>query len=73
MSTESISTKQRPRISAFLALSLDGFIAGEGDSLDWLTPFSGDSPEETGYNALMASADALLMGRNTFDVVRAFP
>lgn len=30
MSTESISTKQRPRISAFLALSLDGFIAGRG-------------------------------------------
>jgi len=73
MSTESLSTKQRPRISAFLALSLDGFIAGEGGRLDWLTPFSGDSPEETGYNALMASADALLMGRNTFDVVRAFP
>lgn len=68
MSTE----RHRPRVSAFLALSLDGFIAGEGNDLTWLEPYSGDSQEETGYSALMASADALLMGRNTFDVVRAF-
>ncbi|MGY3884885.1 dihydrofolate reductase family protein [Aeromonas aquatica] len=73
MSTESLSTQRRPSVCAFLALSLDGFIAGEGGDLDWLTPFSGDSPQETGYSALMASADVLLMGRNTFDVVRAFP
>ena len=73
MSTESIGTQPRPSVSAFLALSLDGFIAGEGGDLDWLAPFSGDSPQETGYSALMASADVLLMGRNTFDVVLAFP
>lgn len=73
MSTEAMSTGHRPRISAFLALSLDGFIAGEENDLAWLTPFSGDSPQETGYADLMASADALLMGRNTFDVVRTFP
>jgi len=64
---------RRPRVSAFLALSLDGFIAGEGGDLDLLAPYNGDSQEETGYDALMASADLLLMGRNTFDVVRAFP
>ncbi|WMX33554.1 dihydrofolate reductase family protein [Aeromonas caviae] len=69
MSTE----LRRPRVSAFLALSLDGFIAGEGGDLEWLAPYNGDSQEETGYGALMASADLLLMGRNTFDVVRAFP
>ena len=69
MSTE----LHRPRVSAFLAISLDGFIAGEGGELAWLEPYSGDSPEQTGYGALMASADLLLMGRNTFDVVRAFP
>lgn len=73
MSTESMNTDRRPGVSAFLALSLDGFIAGEGNDLDWLTPFSSDSPQATGYDALMAKADVLLMGRNTFDVVRAFP
>ncbi|MEJ6017583.1 dihydrofolate reductase family protein [Aeromonas caviae] len=69
MSTE----LRRPRVSAFLALSLDGFIAGEGGNLDWLAPYNGDSQEETGYSALMASADLLLMGRNTYDIVSAFP
>ncbi|WP_439834633.1 dihydrofolate reductase family protein [Aeromonas caviae] len=69
MSTE----LRRPRVSAFLALSLDGFIAGEGGDLDWLVPYNGDSQEETGYSALMASADLLLMGRNTYDIVSAFP
>ena len=69
MSTE----LRRPRVSAFLALSLDGFIAGEGGDLAWLEPYNGDSQEETGYSALMASADTLLMGRNTYDIVSAFP
>lgn len=69
MSTE----RHRPRVSAFLALSLDGFIAGEGNDLAWLEPYNGDSQEETGYSALMASADTLLMGRNTYDIVSAFP
>ncbi len=69
MSTE----LRRPRVSAFLALSLDGFIAGEGGDLAWLAPYGGDGPEETGYSALMASADTLLMGHNTYDIVSAFP
>ncbi|MBX9563663.1 dihydrofolate reductase family protein [Aeromonas hydrophila] len=69
MSTE----LHRPRVSAFLALSLDGFIAGEGGDLAWLEPYNGDSQEETGYSALMASADTLLMGRNSYDTVLAFP
>ena len=63
----------RPRVSAFLALSLDGFIAGEGNDLAWLDPYNGDSQEETGYSALMASTDLLLMGRNSYDIVRTFP
>ncbi|WP_324032108.1 dihydrofolate reductase family protein [Aeromonas caviae] len=69
MSTE----LQRPRVSAFLALSLDGFIAGEGGDLAWLAPYGGDSQEATGYAGLMASADTLLMGRNSYDTVSAFP
>ena len=69
MSTE----LRQPRVSAFLALSLDGFIAGEGNDLAWLDPYNGDSQEETGYSALMASTDLLLMGRNSYDIVRTFP
>ncbi|HGY0992472.1 TPA: dihydrofolate reductase family protein [Aeromonas salmonicida subsp. pectinolytica] len=62
----------RPEVTVFLALSLDGFIAGEAHSLDWLTPYSSDPPDETGFNALMEHSDTLLMGRNTYDAVMGF-
>ncbi len=39
----------------------------------WLEPYNGDAQEETGYSALMASVDTLLMGRNSYDTVLAFP
>lgn len=62
----------RPQVSVFLALSLDGFIAGEGGDLSWLEAFSSDSPDETGYTSLMNDIDVIVMGRNTYDTVIAF-
>lgn len=62
----------RPRVSVFLALSLDGFIAGENDDLSWLEPFSSDSPDDTGYTALINDIDVIVMGRNTYDTVINF-
>ena len=62
----------RPHVSVFLALSLDGYIAGENDDLSWLEPYSTDPPEQTGYSALMASIDAMVLGRNSYDVVTSF-
>lgn len=61
------------RVSVFLGLSLDGFIASEGGGLDWLDLVQTDPPEDTGFLALMASADVLVMGRSTYDAVIAFP
>ena len=63
---------ERPRVSVFLALSLDGYIAGENDDLSWLEPFSTDPPEATGYSALMESIDVMILGRNSYDVVSTF-
>ncbi|MEE2037659.1 dihydrofolate reductase family protein [Nocardiopsis sp. CT-R113] len=51
---------------AFLGCSLDGFIAGPNDELDWLTVF-----DNTGYEDFFASVDALAMGRGSYDVMRA--
>jgi dihydrofolate reductase len=53
-------------------MSLDGFIAGPHDELDWLER-GGGPPEDHGYAAFFASVDALLVGRRTWEVVRGFP
>lgn len=54
--------------SVFIATTADGFIARENGDLDWLT---GADPgdEDFGFHEFMASVDALVMGRNTFDFV----
>jgi dihydrofolate reductase len=62
----------RPATAAFLGMSLDGFIAGPNDELDWLER-SGSPPEDHGYTEFFASIDQLLIGRRTWDVVQRFP
>src|SRR5512147_1241969 len=62
----------RPRSLAFLGMSLDGFIAGPGDELDWLER-GGGPPEDNGFAEFFASVDALLVGRRTWEVVARFP
>jgi dihydrofolate reductase len=52
--------------SVFVGTSLDGFIARSDGGLDFLSP-SGD--EEHGFDAFLASVDALLMGRKTYDFI----
>ena len=58
--------------SVFIATSLDGFIAGKNDELDWLSIFPEIDHIDTGFNEFTAGIDALLMGRNTFEVVAGF-
>lgn len=67
-------SKITPQIktSVFLGISLDGYIAGPDNDLSWLSVVETDPPEDTGYNALMASVDVLVMGRNTYDTVLTF-
>jgi dihydrofolate reductase len=55
-------------ISVFVGASVDGFIARPNGDLDWLP----EDPEPHGYDELMASVDALVMGRNTFEKVLTF-
>lgn len=56
----------RPRLSVFIASSLDGYIASISGSLDWLMAAAKDG-EDYGYEAFMDSVDALAMGRGTYD------
>ena len=57
------------KASVFVGISLDGFMARTNGELDFLPPGGG---EPHGYDEFMATVDALVIGRNTFDTVLAF-
>jgi dihydrofolate reductase len=52
--------------SVFVGTSVDGFIARANGDFDFL-PEGGGEPH--GYNEFMASVDAIVIGRNTFEKV----
>ena len=56
-------------VSIFVGTSLDGFIARPNGDLDFL-PEGGGEPH--GYNEFMASVDAIVIGRKTFEKVLSF-
>ena len=58
--------------TAFLGMSLDGFIAGPNGELDWLDHVPAPPGNDMGYGALIESVDAIVMGSVTFDVVAGF-
>jgi dihydrofolate reductase len=53
----------------FIGTSVDGFIARPNDDLDFL-PEGGGEPH--GYNEFIASVDAIVIGRKTFEKVLTF-
>ncbi|MGA7915840.1 MAG: dihydrofolate reductase family protein [Candidatus Acidiferrales bacterium] len=57
-------------VSVFIGTSVDGFIARPNGALDFL-PAGGGEPH--GYNEFIATVDALVIGRNSFETVLAFP
>src|SRR5712692_2896551 len=56
-------------VSVFVGASVDGFIARPNGALDFL-PEGGGEPH--GYNEFIASVDAIVIGRKTFEKVLSF-
>jgi len=54
------------RLRYQVACSLDGYIAGSEDEFDWITP-----EPSFDFEALHAQFDTILMGRRTYEIVRA--
>nr|WP_046180136.1 dihydrofolate reductase family protein [Domibacillus tundrae] len=52
----------------YIAASLDGYIAREDGSVDWLDDVEGDGTDN-GYLAFYETIDSLLMGRGTYEKV----
>lgn len=58
---------QKRSVILYIAASLDGYIATEDDSLEWLFRVEGEG--DNGYGAFYDTVDTVLMGRRTYDWV----
>ena len=55
------------KISCFIASSLDNYISGPQDELDWLF-----QDQDYGYSAYYDSVDCIVMGARTYEVLSGF-
>ncbi len=62
----------RPRVSVYIAISLDGFIARDDGDLDWLAEVQDAGGNDYGYSGFMSTVDTVLLGRGTYDAVLTF-
>jgi len=53
------------KVIVFIATSLDGYIATENDSLDWLFKVEGEG--DNGYSEFYSTIDTIILGRRTYD------
>ena len=60
------------KVIAYLASSLDGYIADSNGSVDWLNTLPNPDKSDFGFSDFLSSVDALLMGANTFRTVQSF-
>ena len=54
------------KISLFIAISLDGYIADSKGSVDWLKGQSNDNENVDSYSEFVKNIDTILMGWNTY-------
>lgn len=67
-----IDPMDRPKISIYIAASIDGYIARKDGGLDWLDRVGGFD-EDYGFQKLLGSIDALIIGRKTYEVATTVP
>ena len=66
-----MAQKDRPKISIYIAMSIDGYIARKDGGLDWLE-YGHTGDEDYGFKKFIGSVNALVLGRNTYEVVSGF-
>lgn len=59
-----------PEVVVYIAHSIDGLIADRDGSIEWLKPYDA---VDYGYEAFVASIDAVVMGSVTYRECRQFP
>lgn len=63
--------KNYPKISVYIAMSIDGYIARKDGGLDWLN-YGHIGDEDYGFKKFIDNIDALILGRNTYEIVSSF-
>ena len=61
-----------PKIKLYIAATIDGFIAREDGSLDWLNNHPNPDQLDYGYADFMSRIDTVIMGRKTYEEVLGF-
>jgi dihydrofolate reductase len=56
------------KVILYISMSLDGYIAGLDESLDFLSPMAHEG-EDYGYADFVASVDTVIIGRKTYEKV----
>lgn len=56
----------------YIASSLDGFVAKEDGSIDWLADIPNEKQSDYGFSQFLLGIDAIVMGRNTFETALGF-
>ncbi len=66
------SIMAKPSVRVFVATSLDNYMAGVNNDFSWMPQAKPEQPEDHGYEMFMYESTAILMGRNTYDVIKTF-
>lgn len=56
----------------YIAQSLDGYIATSDGGVEWLNEIPNPEKSDFGFSEFIGKIDALVMGRNTFELVLTF-
>ncbi len=60
------------KVTVYIAVSIDGYIARENGDLDWLEKFNNSGGDDYGYDDFIKGVDAVVIGRNTYEKILSF-
>lgn len=60
------------KVILYIAVTLDGYIAGPNGELDWLHALENPSKTDFGYHAFYDSLDTVILGRKTYSEILGF-
>ncbi len=60
------------KIQLYIAVTIDGFIARENGSLDWLDEIPNSEQTDYGYNDFYKEVSTVVMGRKTYEEILGF-